>query len=434
MGKLVRLLGTGVGLVAESIQAHREKSREKAELEQRSSSSLAGPSTSNAGPSSASHQRYPEEAPPAYAEVPDDQADHLIRAGKAVPVKDHEVGDAKRHISKAKEAGYGDEDDSDSSDDEFHDALAEDEAAWELDEMAETVAPDHQRAEAAIEAEAAAIAKAPEDVKKQKEEEALRNLIAMAGPAPSPPRRLPMPVIIPQRRPRDKDRGFVRAYAPVLGDVNVSEEFFLKFLKDWYIASKASPWINVVFIAAGIVGFVPEATAQIVGTVVQVAAGTAREIQSRARRNTFLDRINDEVFVPRGQYAMIMAFKEDMPGTVNGGPLSRLTNELGSALFTQEHLDINQTAMKYANPDEMTKMRRQLKNIRLMSGTTRTQLELPEAAPLVYPELDRAAQQDLNAENPGKTSKWKDAGKFVQGYLDRRAQARYVRPPPFPSQ
>lgn len=184
------------------------------------------------------------------------------------------------------------------------------------------------------------------------------------------------------------------------------------------------------------VGFVPELAAQIVSTVVQVVAGTAKELQSRSRRNTFLDRVNQELFMPRGLYAMVMAFKDEVAGQQPRGPLSKLANATGKALFSAERLDINQTVSKYSNPNaEMSKMKKGLQNIRLVSGKTRGEIELPEAAPLVFPELDRAADLDLQQQGKGKEvvnestkEKWKSAGKWVQGYLDRRAQATYVSP------
>ena len=43
-------------------------------------------------------------------------------------------------------------------------------------------------------------------------------------------------VIIPQRS-GSKGRGFMRAYAPVLADCDISEESFLAFLKSFYKAS-----------------------------------------------------------------------------------------------------------------------------------------------------------------------------------------------------
>lgn len=183
------------------------------------------------------------------------------------------------------------------------------------------------------------------------------------------------------------------------------------------------------------VGLVPELASQIVSTVVQVVAGTAKELQSRSRRNTFLDRVNQELFMPRGLYAMVMAFKDEVPGQQPRGPLSKLANATGKALFSSERLDINQTVAKYSNPDaDMSKMKKGMQNIRLVSGKTRGEIELPEAAALVFPELDRAADLDLQqqqgkgkeAVNETTKEKWKGAGKWVQDYLDRKAQASYV--------
>jgi len=50
---------------------------------------------------------------------------------------------------------------------------------------------------------------------------------------------LPYPVIIPQRRPKARVRGFVRAYAPILGECSgIDEATFMKFLQDFDAALK----------------------------------------------------------------------------------------------------------------------------------------------------------------------------------------------------
>lgn len=176
----------------------------------------------------------------------------------------------------------------------------------------------------------------------------------------------------------------------------------------------------------------PSIAAQVVTRVAQVAAGTARELQSRHRKNSFLDRVNQELLMPRGLYAMVMAFKEDIPNQ-RRGPLSKLTSTLGNSLFSSEKLDINQTITKYSKPDpEMSKLKKGMQDIRLTSGKTHGQLELPESAPLVYPDLDRVAAQALEANSQGKgkepagtRDKFKSAGTWVQDYYDRRGQAWY---------
>ena len=51
------------------------------------------------------------------------------------------------------------------------------------------------------------------------------------------PPKLSCPVVIPQRRPGSKTRGFMRAYAPVLADYDIDEKAFLDFLKAFHKAS-----------------------------------------------------------------------------------------------------------------------------------------------------------------------------------------------------
>ena len=50
--------------------------------------------------------------------------------------------------------------------------------------------------------------------------------------------KLQCPVVIPQRRPDSKTRGFIRAYAPVLSDYEIDQETFLTFLKSFHKASQ----------------------------------------------------------------------------------------------------------------------------------------------------------------------------------------------------
>ncbi|KAB8243505.1 hypothetical protein BDV35DRAFT_383061 [Aspergillus flavus] len=224
----------------------------------------------------------------------------------------------------------------------------------------------------------------------------------------------PGPVIIPQRRPGNKDRGFVRAYASVLADCDISQVVFLNFLEGSFQASKA------VYVAAGIVGLFPETAAQITSVIVQTVAGTAREIQSWHRANTFLDRVNQELFMPRRLYAMVMAFKDD----------------LGKTLFGIEKVDINQpvekptfdpapTIAKYTHSDEhpeMNMVKKHLKNIRLASGKTHGQIKLPVAAP-GEPEgsLEKVKSAGAwEAKNPGSSLAVPESGRkgFVSRYDD----------------
>ncbi|KAI5459053.1 hypothetical protein BGZ63DRAFT_426360 [Mariannaea sp. PMI_226] len=423
MGRIVKLVGSGIGLASEAIHHHRSRSRSR---DSRSSANPAQPSSSTQPVAGQSAEGIASSEP---------RTRDVTHANRSDNVEDDSPPDYYTLANAGKEtrekkSEETDEEDDDDDDDSISNELAADEAAWELDEMTERVAPPSYDAS---EAATMPTTSDSEEVKVKKEEIMVRGLVQMAGPPPEPIQRLPCPVIIPQRRPRNKSRGFVRAYAPVLQDSGIGQDLFFKFMSDWEVASRASPWIDVIMVAATVAGFVPEVATQIVSTVVSVAAGTAKELQNRYRRNTFLDRVNQDLFMPRGLYAMVMTFKDELPGQQQGGPLSRLSSSVGAAFFKSERLDINQTAAKYSNPDpEMSKMKQKLKDIRLTSGKTYTQLELPEAAALTYPTLDRAAEKQLEAEGKGKEpekssmkDQWKSAGNFVQDYFDRKAQAAY---------
>lgn len=141
--------------------------------------------------------------------------------------------------------------------------------------------------------------------------------------------------------------------------------------------------------------------------------------------------------MPRGLYAMVMAFKDEVPGQQPHVPLSRLCGSVGKSLFSTQRMDINRTVARYSQPDpEMSRLRKGMKDVRLVSGKTYIQLELPEAATLIYPDLDRAVDDARQFENGGKGAenesvkeKLKGAGEGVQDYMDRKAQAAYISVP-----
>jgi hypothetical protein len=58
---------------------------------------------------------------------------------------------------------------------------------------------------------------------------------------------LPCPVIIPQRRPENKSRGWMLAYAPMLNDCGIDQATFVDFLRSFNEASKVSQAIFKTF-------------------------------------------------------------------------------------------------------------------------------------------------------------------------------------------
>ncbi|KAL9109108.1 MAG: hypothetical protein Q9227_006199 [Pyrenula ochraceoflavens] len=219
--------------------------------------------------------------------------------------------------------------------------------------------------------------------------------------------RLPFPVVLPQRRPKDRSRGFIRAYAPVLQNHGIDQEMFLDFLDSFTRASEASPWLSTINLAAIGGMFLPHGLAIAVSVAVRVASDMAIEMQSRSRTNKFLDKVNDKFFRPRGLYCLVMTWNpesSEMQAPVN------LTSTVSSSVD-----------MRGSGTAQHIKH-----SFRASNGKTYGDMELGEVAPLVFPALDSlASRNDEHAVK--KQRKVKRGRAFVEDYMDRRAQAQYVR-------
>lgn len=123
-----------------------------------------------------------------------------------------------------------------------------------------------------------------------------------------------------------------------------------------------------------------------------------------SRTNSFFDKMNKEFFRPRGLYCLIMTWNP----------------ELSDAPSTA--IDVNSLVSKASsngNADAFTRLFHRFKS---SDGKTYGNI-FQDVAPLVFPEIDELASD----ENAGKKlSKLKRKKEFVGGYLDRRAQAKFV--------
>ncbi|MCJ1445879.1 MAG: hypothetical protein MMC23_006384 [Stictis urceolatum] len=214
---------------------------------------------------------------------------------------------------------------------------------------------------------------------------------------------LSLPIILPQRRPRDKSRGFVRAYAPLLSAIGIPEPTWLSFLASFDEAIRLGPVFNVINIAAntaGLVGtFIPSPTLNAVVTAVQVSEQVARRTYERARTNSFLDEMNRAWLQPQGLFALVLTYRP-------------------SSAAASVPMDLSSTIAKLAPGEEQGVFKSQFKKIRGSDGRVQGEAQLPPAAPLIYPALDRASQEQKGW--------WASKSAFVTDYMDRRAQAVYA--------
>lgn len=98
---------------------------------------------------------------------------------------------------------------------------------------------------------------------------------------------------------------FLRAYPPSLGHLHISKDLFLGFIDQLNRVSVASPPVQVVGLVGNLVGMVPLATAQVVGTAVNTAATLTTVVVSKGRTEMVLRQANHEIFNPRGLKAYI---------------------------------------------------------------------------------------------------------------------------------
>lgn len=96
--------------------------------------------------------------------------------------------------------------------------------------------------------------------------------------------RLPHAVVIPQRRPSDRARGFIRAYAPDLLRCGIDQVTFLRFVDGLNKSVASNSAVEAVDLAGEAVGAIPGSEfvgAPIVGAALQVAAGAYKEVNAR---------------------------------------------------------------------------------------------------------------------------------------------------------
>jgi hypothetical protein len=159
-----------------------------------------------------------------------------------------------------------------------------DEAVWELDEAQDQVSQYQSRPAAATDEEVAGLA----DL----------FLVTHTRPPPFSAGQLALPVIITQRRPSSRTKGFVRAYSPLLADVGIDQTTFLDFLSNLNKSLAPSPWIQAINLAAFAGQNVPEPFTIMISIAVKKVADAASELHSRSKTNRFLDQVNEDFFAP----------------------------------------------------------------------------------------------------------------------------------------
>ncbi|KAJ5569152.1 hypothetical protein N7450_011638 [Penicillium hetheringtonii] len=214
-------------------------------------------------------------------------------------------------------------------------------------------------------------------------------------------RQIACPIVVPQRRPGNKERGFMKAYAPILSQYDITQEHFHGFIDALNKAVRASKWIAAVQIAAFGASFVPNQISMGATAAVQIVSAVAAKAQVRWKVNTFINKANRDLFCPRGLYCMIVTYN----------PLAQQQQKDISTSITRPSDNGNSGPSRREWPEKVAK---NLRNP--FSTTTEGEQNLPsEIAPLIFSD-------DEDGNSQMKEKPWDK----LNDYFDRRARARYA--------
>lgn len=240
--------------------------------------------------------------------------------------------------------------------------------------------------------------------------------------------RLALPVILVQRRPKKRARGFIRGYAPALADMGIDQETFLDFIDTFNKALEPNPWLYAINLA-GLGGMaVPDPLMMLLGIGVGIATDAAMEAQSRFWSNKFLDCVNAELFIPRGLVCLVVTWKPDISdnASITAVDFDGRAIEPGSDTgLVQMMRDI--IAQKTSSEEGLKRVRKQMQRVMKPSNST---FNWAEPAPLIFPSLDEsssALSKDCDGKKENATNR---AERWIDNYMDKRAQAKWIEKNP----
>lgn len=284
---------------------------------------------------------------------------------------------------------------------EYREGLPEecDEAAWQLDEVQDDLAREANRTSTTnAQSDPGDVSALADDFIRTHRSEEL----------PVPSRRIDLPVVITQRRPKARTRGFIQAYAPLLENAGIDQPAFLDFIEKLNKAVQPNPWLQAINLASLAAQNVPEPVTLAVSIATKMASDAASEIHSRAKTNAFLDKTNEEYFKPKGLVALLMTWKPQDSSVV-----TTVDFDLGTTI----------TSPRTGSKGMFGKLQSRMK-----PSSAATSFEFPETAPLVFPALEELAT--ATPESPSAEAKKQNAikrsGSFLTDYFDRRAVAKWA--------
>lgn len=234
---------------------------------------------------------------------------------------------------------------------------------------------------------------------------------------------LALPVVLPQRRPKTRARGFVRAYAPDLAAVGIDQATFLDFIDTLNKSLEPNPYIYAINLA-GLAGLAsPEPFSFMIGVGIGIATDAAMEVQSRHKSARLFDRLNSEFFMPHGLICLLVTWSPDSKDNASLiGSLDPSTDPSASFANSnnEPYTSINDRI------DRMSQKMRQ--NMKFSNGA----LNWARSASLIFVPSDDENLAD-QGEYTGNTNKKNalDRGEmWLDNFMDKRARAKWIKSSP----
>lgn len=246
-----------------------------------------------------------------------------------------------------------------------------------------------------------------------------------ATPADSP--RLPTqvlttPVLIPQRRPNCRARGFAPVYAPVLSTWGISQDAFLDFIITLNASFKPSTYLNAINLAS----FAGEASPEpligfLVGEAVETVTNAIMEAQSRMKSNSFLDKVNEGFFVPRGLFAVIATWRPD-EDELTTSPCINVDSSTSQSQVDAFGLPLMEKNETVVAKEEWENVRRQVRRVMLPTSEISGAIVPAE---LVWPSAHEVAAATRGSRMK-KKGRLDHAALWVDEYVDKHSQAAWT--------
>jgi hypothetical protein len=278
----------------------------------------------------------------------------------------------------------------------------------------------------------------PPESKKETSTTIASAFIARHTSTPSPqtptlqdPDALPSPILLPQKRPSTRSRGFLLAHPPPshLSALNITAATFLDFITSFNKSLEPNPYLHAINLAGFAGSAVPEPAGMLLGVGVELATEAALEASSRVGGNRFLEEVNREFWAPRGVVAKVVTWSEgDMgDGGDGGGGIALAEGQKGNEGVTRMPRDI--ALRKTTSSNGLAQIQAHMQRMLRPSEFTLSSSETPSIAPLIFPSPTAAhplhSNQDAQENKKKKKNAVGRAEIWLDEYLDKRAQATW---------